>query len=338
MARINSVFAFDMDALVDTFVSSFSLAGGLVSQSPATQSPFPPNAIYSDTYAGQNQSGEGIIFGGSGFAVDGNSSFSGQLGLNQSFTGGTVTGVLGTVLQNGVTLVWGGIEGISVAATTLQTVARTASTADDLSLLRSILSGNDSFDLSIKADLARGYGGKDTMLGDGGADKLYGGSGADSIAGGSGGDSLFGEAGNDTLTAGAGADILVGGGGRDTLAGGTDSLRDVFLFNSRADSATVAGDTPYANVDFIQNFTRGSSATDSTGDDIDLRSLDANLNVGANQAFLWSGSTAKANSVWFQDTAGPGLLLLADVNGDTTADFAIRIGGVNALSNWNVLL
>ncbi len=55
-----------------------------------------------------------------------------------------------------------------------------------------------------------------------------------------------------------------------------------------------------------------------------------------------------ARRIWYMDwpnlapgehrVTGPGLLLLADVNGNTTADFAIRVGGVNLMHDWNALL
>jgi Ca2+-binding RTX toxin-like protein len=337
VARINAVRAFNLDALLDNFVSSFAARGGTVNQAHNLQSPFPPKTVYSDTFSGQTIAGQGVIFGGSGFAVNGRTSFEGRLDSDDRFTAGTVTGIIGTIKQGGQTLAWSSIEGISVSATKLQTVARSATTSDDLNLLKSLLAGNDSFDLSNVADLARGYGGNDTIKGDGGADRLYGDNGNDSVAGGSGNDSLYGGRGNDTLEAGTGRDLLAGGVGRDTLVGGTDGTGDVFVFQARSDSATQATATPFANIDTIKNFTRGTSTSDPAGDDIDLRLLDANLSLAGNQAFSWGGTTATANGVWVVDT-GSNLLLMADVNGDTTAEFALRLEGVPALSDWNVLL
>ena len=76
------------------------------------------------------------------------------------------------------------------------------------------------------ANVQRGSGGKDRMVGTaagdrlkgrGGNDRLSGGRGDDCLSGGGGKDRLRGDAGRDKLTGGKGIDTLDGGGGNDTI-------------------------------------------------------------------------------------------------------------------------
>jgi Ca2+-binding RTX toxin-like protein len=146
-----------------------------------------------------------------------------------------------------------GIEGFDVDALTAHKATETSPRIDDYKLIASILSGNDTFDLSAYDDYAYGYGGKDKLFGNGGNDSLeggagndtlVGGTGFDSLTGGIGADSLDGGFGNDRLNGGAGNDRLIGGVGADTLTGGAGA--DVFVLNQ------VKG------VDHITDFTSGS--------------------------------------------------------------------------------
>lgn len=220
--------------------------------------------------------------------------------------------------------VWAGIQGIAIDVFKLDAAWQTPGTSDDHALLRAALSKADTFNLSSSGDVAMGWGGNDTMNGNGGNDQLRGGDGNDTVNGGSGNDKLWGEAGADTINAGTGADALNGGGGRDTLVGGTDSLRDVFVFSDWLDSMWGARDT-------VANFTRGV-------DDIDLRTMDADENSEAtNETFRWSGKTADDHSVWWKATTG-GILLFADVSGDTLAEVEIFVKGVTAFGSGDVLL
>ena len=148
---------------------------------------------------------------------------------------------------------------------------------------------------------------------------------ANTITGNSAANILNGSSGNDTIFAGAGADTLVGGAGRDVLYGGSDSLADVFLFASWTHTAVTTGR------DVVVNFTRGS-------DDIDLRAIDAWSSTAAqNEAFLFSGTTAQAHSLWFV-VYGGSIIVRGDVNGDTTAEFAIQINGLTAIDSFDILL
>ncbi|EYD76047.1 hypothetical protein Rumeso_02476 [Rubellimicrobium mesophilum DSM 19309] len=148
---------------------------------------------------------------------------------------------------------------------------------------------------------------------------------ADEFYGNSDANYLEGLAGNDTLRGQAGADTLHGGRGRDLMAGGNDEARDVFIFDSAADSALGATER-----DIINDFTRGV-------DEIDLRSIDANTDAGGNQAFSWSGTGAEAHGVWVVES-GADLLLRGDVDGDGRADFEIQVNDIQSLGANDLLL
>ncbi|MCE6949940.1 M10 family metallopeptidase C-terminal domain-containing protein [Cereibacter sphaeroides] len=241
-----------------------------------------------------------------------------------AITGGTVTGYLEAVYSDGyIYPVWG-IEGMSTSAAGLYRCGLTTSTADDRSVIASILSGSDRFDLSAEADVARGYGGNDVMRGLGGADRLHAGDGADRLLAGSGNDTLYGQSGNDTLMGDSGGDRLIGGSGRDLLAGGADGQRDVFLFTAVTDSR------PGSARDAIRNFIHGI-------DDIDLHLIDARVGSSGNQTFGFSGTTARAYSVWYSD-AGNDVIVRADVDGNRTPDLEILVQGVQTLSTGDFLL
>ena len=77
----------------------------------------------------------------------------------------------------------------------------------------------------------------------------------------------------------AGADILTGGLGRDILLGGSE--RDLFDLNNIKETKRGA-----PNRDQILDFQPG---TNITGDDIDLRTIDAKTGVGAT-AFKFIGA------------------------------------------------
>ena len=65
-------------------------------------------------------------------------------------------------------------------------------------------------------------------------------------------------------------------------------------------------------------------------DKIDLRTIDANINLAYDQAFSYVGTTAfsgKAGELNFANG-----VLSGDVNGDKVADFQVNITGVSSLS------
>ncbi|MEM9011151.1 MAG: right-handed parallel beta-helix repeat-containing protein [Pseudomonadota bacterium] len=87
--------------------------------------------------------------------------------------------------------------------------------------------GNDTLEGNLDRDKLSGGRGADSLMGGDDADTLDGGIGRDQLFGGRGNDVLIGEADGDTLDGGEGADFLQGGGGADFLRGGDgmDMLR-----------------------------------------------------------------------------------------------------------------
>lgn len=135
-------------------------------------------------------------------------------------TGGMIEAILAEIWSNSVgafVKTWSMVD-FSISITTFYAAVLTASTTDDLAVLKSILSGKDMFDLGSGNDRAHGYGGNDFMSGGGGRDNLRGGAGNDLLKGGAGNDRLFGGNGNDVLQGDGGNDLIDGGNGIDTLA------------------------------------------------------------------------------------------------------------------------
>ncbi|WP_413220032.1 M10 family metallopeptidase C-terminal domain-containing protein [Tritonibacter mobilis] len=147
-----------------------------------------------------------------------------------------------------------------------------------------------------------------------GDDILYGRDGNDYLSGGSGNDTLSGAAGSDTLFGGSGADLLYGGNG--------DGSEDTFLFSSVNDSQAGQRDVVFGFVSGV--------------DAIDLKGIDANANLSADQNFTYS-SSASANSVWI-DSDGQDLLVRGDVDGDGVSDFEIKVFGLSGLSASDFIL
>ena len=154
---------------------------------------------------------------------------------------------------------------------------------------------------------------------------MAGNAAANVLNGGLGNDTLVGGAGDDVLNGGGGADLLIGGAGKDVMRGGAgDGARDVFVFNHIAVSPVGAGR------DVVIDFVSGT-------DDLDLRGIDANQRIAGDQGFGFSGSTARANSVWFAKTDS-GVLVRGDVNGDRVHDFEIMVIGVDRVGAADFLL
>jgi Ca2+-binding RTX toxin-like protein len=171
-------------------------------------------------------------------------------------------------------------------------------------------------------DKFHGTTGNNTLKGNNGNDLLYGRGGNDLLHGGNDNDKLYGD---------TGADSLIGGTGSDLLYGGADSARDVFIFNSVADSKI--GSTRDKVYDFRTKV-----------DDLDLRGIDANTRVSGNQEFSFSTTTAKANSVWYKTANLDGnattkeIIVYGDVNGDAKADFEIGLMGVTSVIATDFIL
>ena len=119
----------------------------------------------------------------------------------------------------------------------------------------------------------------------------------------------------------------------DSLYGGVDKVKDVFDFNTITESKV--GTTRDKVYDFIAKI-----------DKIDLGGIDANTATAktGDQAFLFNGTTAKANSVWYKvadvdgSSATKDIVLYADVDGNTTADFEIGLVGVTSIAATDFVL
>jgi Ca2+-binding RTX toxin-like protein len=191
-------------------------------------------------------------------------------------------------------------------------------------------SGNDLMTGTIRiASQLDGGGGNDTINGGSAADSLLGGDGADSIVAGKGNDYIDGGVGSDVISGGDGADMIIGGDGNDSIHGGMG--KDVISGGDGADSIAggagndsfifaAAADSTVSNSDQISDFT--------SGDKINLLTIDANSKVASDQAFLFSAIGAAANSVWWDSLSNT---LYGDVDGDKTADFAIKVSLVGFL-------
>ena len=147
-----------------------------------------------------------------------------------------------------------------------------------------------------------------------------GNSAANVITGNSNGNILSGASGNDTISGGAGGDIIIGGAGKDTITGGSGS--DDFDYNATSES------TVGANRDIVTDFAHNS-------DDIDLSSIDSDLNVFNDQAFTFIGNvafTGTAGEVRFF-ASGADVIVQVEIHGDgnQTADMEIQLTGAAAV-------
>jgi 6-phosphogluconolactonase (cycloisomerase 2 family) len=136
------------------------------------------------------------------------------------------------------------------------------------------------------------------------------------------GDHIFGDVGDDLLSGLRGNDRIDGGDGQDTLIGGKG--RDIFDFNQATESAVGV------NRDVILDFHHAQH------DKIDLQSIDANDNIGLNQAFKFIGAapfTGHAGQLRFKNH-----VLQGDTDGDGAADFEIRVPHVAELVKGDFIL
>lgn len=155
-------------------------------------------------------------------------------------------------------------------------------------------------------------------------ENLVGGVGADHLTGDSGDNLLRGGYGNDDIDGGAGSDRIYGDDGADRLRGGAGA--DVFAWSHVGDSGPDVGER-----DTILDF----SSADH--DRLDFSGIDANPFVEGRPALAFSGEMPRAFSVWYSGD-DEGMLVSADVTGDTTADFSVRLNGISALSEADLIL
>ena len=104
-------------------------------------------------------------------------------GMTQDATGRVVTGTVNFIaeveFESGDPLWY--VEGLSISAPLIYDAAATPTNADELSLVASALSGDDTILLSPFADRMNGFAGNDTITGGLGADWLEGGAGNDTF-------------------------------------------------------------------------------------------------------------------------------------------------------------
>jgi Ca2+-binding RTX toxin-like protein len=185
----------------------------------------------------------------------------------------------------------------------------------------------DSIVGTVGTNMIEGRDGDDVLDGHAGDDLLDGGTGNDRLLGDKGNDTLLGAEGDDTLTGQAGDDDLTGGVGGDNLTGGAGA--DIFRYLSLADS-TVAG----PGRDRVRDF------SDAEADKIDLQAIDARTDLGGDQAFAFIG-LAEFSNVAGQlhgRLVGNTMFVEGDVNGDSVADFSIRLDKVASLQASDFVL
>lgn len=148
---------------------------------------------------------------------------------------------------------------------------------------------------------------------------------ANNLTGNAANNTLKGLAGNDTLNGGAGADTLFGGTGLDTLIGGTGIDRFAF------DDGDFSSKTP-TGADTIVDFT--------PGDKIDLSLVDAVSTATAydqpgDQSFVFINHNRfhiQSGRELRYDVVGGNTYIYGSTNGDTLADFCIKLLGVHTLA------
>ncbi|NKD87288.1 hypothetical protein HEQ72_03030, partial [Haematospirillum sp. 15-248] len=148
-------------------------------------------------------------------------------------------------------------------------------------------------------------------------ENVVGGFAADTLVGDSADNVLSGAMGNDTLSGAGGNDRLHGDMGADRLTGGLGA--DVFLYRSAYESGPRPQDR-----DTIMDF------SSVHGDRIDLSALVVFDASGGYRPLTFHGTEAGAGGVWYvKDSLG--VVVYADVSGDATADFSVRLNNVHSL-------
>lgn len=135
---------------------------------------------------------------------------------------------------------------------------------------------------------------------------------------------IHGSDSNDLISGLSGADVLYGDAGLDAIDCGSDGDVDRVAYVQPPDSPVGP------NRDQVSNFNAGN-------DVVDLTAMDANVNVGGDEAFVFNDTTPQANSVWYV-VSGTDIIVQGDVNGDAAPDFEVLVKGVASLAAGNFAL
>ncbi|WP_225008575.1 beta strand repeat-containing protein [Novosphingobium percolationis] len=170
------------------------------------------NSTDSDLTNGDNFVYEGVTYQDTAYITaaqggDNGEIYVGGYGLTSNgsgLTGGTITGLL--EYGNGDLLYT--IQGVSIAATSLQAALQSSSGVDDRALLERAFAGNDEIYTSDAADRVYGFAGNDYIVTNGGDDYLSGGAGNDELLGGNGIDTMVGGTGDDWYQITTSADVV----------------------------------------------------------------------------------------------------------------------------------
>lgn len=187
---------------------------------------------------------------------------------------------------------------------------------------------------AVRADLERhsatGGDGTDTLVS---IEDIRGSNYGDVLQGNSLANVLLGHRGDDRIEGRGGDDVISGGYGRDTMTGGMG--RDRFDYDSIASTGRTA-----QTRDIITDF-------QSSKDLLDFRDIDASSLVSGQNAFVWRGSgpitTSAAGELSFTKYDNPGAaddytMLSGDTDGDTAAEFQIKLVGLISLAKGDILL
>lgn len=181
----------------------------------------------------------------------------------------------------------------------------------------------DTGDYRVLVSTGFGSAFADSIVGLATSDAISGAGGNDTVLGGGGNDLLIGAAGNDLLRGQLGADVLHGGPGADVLIGGVGN--DRFEFGFTSESTPASRDVIRAGDGTIAFEGAGNGA----GDRIDLSLIDANTNVGGNQAFHFGGGAFAGRLT--VSNVGAHTLVQGNIDNDAAIEFAVLIeDGANA--------
>jgi len=158
-----------------------------------------------------------------------------------------------------------------------------------------------------------------------GIEDIVAGGGNDLINGDVSDNYIRADSGDDTVSSGGGNDTLEGGYGADCLTGGSGN--DIFVYSSIYESNTLG------SADTIADFVIGD-------DIIDLSRIDVDPSTFSDDAFTFVGASAFSSTAgelrYF--TSGGNTHVVADLDGDGSADFEIELTGVFSLTSADFAL